>query len=389
MNKVLMRPIFRIKYVKEQQKNKFKTGGIANVLHFQEGGLTKGERTALKLQPFVTALLGAQQRPGESSFAPVARAFGTGFAGLPENMKTIAAIDEANKPEDSFRILTAAEIAERNKQGENLDPKGTYQLNEASGEIKNLSKRELFADPFISAMSSPLAKDYTDTIAAGSTAQGKLGDLEILEAIVNNQDVTLGQFGPLSQRVQKFLVGLGADEKGLTDLTGAEVLQRFAGKSVLADLGQLKGALSEKELAFIQSLNIGVDTPREASIILIDLYKKATQRAIQKAKLYSDHVADFGSPLNKDSDGLTLQDKVNKLNENFTLLSPEIENRLRGLTDTTSASSSKFDRKIITANESNIDRIQKLFPNREIKIGDKFEYRESGSKKRPIFIPLD
>ena len=390
MNKVLMRPIFKVKYVKSQEKIKFNKGGIANVLHFQEGGLSEGERTALKLQPFVSALLGAQRMPGESAFSPVARAVGQGFAGLPDNLKTIAAIDESYEPEekDSFRILTKDEI-ESGQFGENLDPTGVYQINENTKEIKDLTKKQLFADPFKSALAPKLAEDYTNTIQAGATAQGKLGDLEILEALVGNPDLTLGQFGPLTQNIQRFVVGLGADEKGLTDLTAAEVLQRFAGKSVLADLGQLKGALSEKELAFIQSLNIGVDTPREAAVMLVQLYKRATEKAIAKAKLYNEHVSAVGNPLTPDANGLTLFQKNAKLDADFQLLSPEFEERLSGLSGTKSAP--KFDRNTITVTENNIDKFKKLYPDQEISIGQKYEVREiqTNKFKKYKLIPIN
>jgi hypothetical protein len=379
MNKVLMRPIFKVKYVKSQEKIKFNKGGIANVLHFQEGGLSQGERTALKLQPFVSALLGAQRMPGESAFSPVARAVGQGFAGLPDNLKTIAAIDESYEPEEkeTYRRLTKEEV-ESGKFGDNLDPSGNWQINESTGELKNLATKKLFADPFKSALAPELAKDYTNTIQAGATAQGKLGDLEILEALVGNPDLTLGQFGPLTQNIQRFVVGLGADEKGLTDLTAAEVLQRFAGKSVLADLGQLKGALSEKELAFIQSLNIGVDTPREAAVMLVQFYKKASEKAIAKAKLYNEHVAAVGNPLTPDANGLTLFQKNAKLDAEFQLLTPEFEDRLSGLTGT--KSDSKFDRDIVTITENNLELFQKLYPDEKLVIGQKYSVIKTTQK---------
>jgi len=49
-------------------------------------------------------------------------------------------------------------------------------------------------------------------------------------------------------------------------------------------------------LAFIQSLNVGLDTPRESLLLIVDLYKKANQKAIDKARLYREHVAETGNP---------------------------------------------------------------------------------------------
>jgi len=64
MDKVLSRPLFRNKYLAEQKAMPTTKGGIA-VLKLQEGGLSVGERRAIKLQPFVSALMGAQIKPGE------------------------------------------------------------------------------------------------------------------------------------------------------------------------------------------------------------------------------------------------------------------------------------------------------------------------------------
>jgi hypothetical protein len=58
--------------------------------------------------------------------------------------------------------------------------------------------------------------------------------------------MTFGAFANLSEGTQRFFEGLGFGETGFTDLTGVEVLRKFAGQKVLSDLGQLKGALSEK-----------------------------------------------------------------------------------------------------------------------------------------------
>jgi hypothetical protein len=146
MNEILLRPIFRAKYIEEQKKNKFNKGGLASIQKFAEGGLSKGERTAITLAPFVQALTGAQTMPGESEASSFARAFGQGLGGLGEAKKSIAAIDQASAPKEQFRILTKEEVAS-GAYGP-LTPGGVYQLNVANNEIKDLTPKQLFADPF-------------------------------------------------------------------------------------------------------------------------------------------------------------------------------------------------------------------------------------------------
>ena len=138
MNEVLLRPIFRAKYIEEQKKNKFNKGGLASIQKFAEGGLTKGERTAITLAPFVQALTGAQTMPGESEASSFARAFGQGLGGLGEAKKSIAAIDAAGAKGDKFR-----DIGETERINRGLPP-GTYQENITTGELKNLTKQKLF-----------------------------------------------------------------------------------------------------------------------------------------------------------------------------------------------------------------------------------------------------
>jgi len=61
MDDILLRPLFRAKYIaKQKSKNKFNQGGLANIQKFNQGGLSKGERTAITLAPFVKALTGAR-----------------------------------------------------------------------------------------------------------------------------------------------------------------------------------------------------------------------------------------------------------------------------------------------------------------------------------------
>ena len=140
MDDILLRPLFRAKYIAEQKsKNKFNKGGIANIQKFNQGGLSKGERTALTLAPFVKALTGARTMPGESQMSGFARAFGEGLGGLGEAKKTIAAIDQASKPKGGdFVVLT-----EEQRVGEGL-PQGTWQKDLTTGELKNIEKRQLF-----------------------------------------------------------------------------------------------------------------------------------------------------------------------------------------------------------------------------------------------------
>jgi hypothetical protein len=390
MNEVLLRPIFRAKYIEEQKKNKFNKGGLASIQKFAEGGLSKGERTAITLAPFVQALTGAQTMPGESEASSFARAFGQGLGGLGEAKKSIAAIDAAGAKGDKFR-----DIGETERINRGLPP-GTYQENITTGELKNLTKQKLFESTTEKELGKGKAETIINTQKSGSEAAKNQSTLEIIETVLQNPDMTFGAFANLSEGTQRFFEGLGFGETGFTDLTGVEVLRKFAGQKVLSDLGQLKGALSEKELKFIQDLNISQEMTKEAALMVVSLYKKANDIAVAKAQLTNDHLAKFGAE-GTDNKGRTLDQKLLQYDIDNPILPPEIQERLRktvgvkGVKGDKTGKGGANARNTITAGSKNIDQLKIYFPDLNIKEGDKFEVRYKrgkDGKQIPIFIPM-
>jgi hypothetical protein len=387
MNEVLLRPIFRAKYIEEQKKNKFNKGGLASIQKFAEGGLSEGERTAITLAPFVQALTGAQTMPGESEASSFARAFGQGLGGLGEAKKSIAAIDAAGAKGDKFR-----DIGETERINRGLPP-GTYQENITTGELKNLTKQKLFESTLDKELQKGKAETIINTQKSGSEAAKNQSTLEIIETVLQNPDMTFGAFANLSEGTQRFFEGLGFGETGFTDLTGVEVLRKFAGQKVLSDLGQLKGALSEKELKFIQDLNISQEMTKEAALMVVSLYKKANDIAVAKAQLTNDHLAKFGAE-GTDNKGRTLDQKLLQYDIDNPILPPEIQERLRktvGVKGDKTGKGEASARNTITAGSKNINQLKIYFPDLNIKEGDKFEVRYKrgkDGKQIPIFIPM-
>jgi hypothetical protein len=357
MNEVLLRPIFRAKYIEEQKKNKFNKGGLASIQKFAEGGLSKGERTAITLAPFVQALTGAQTMPGESEASSFARAFGQGLGGLGEAKKSIAAIDAAGAKGDKFR-----DIGETERINRGLPP-GTYQENITTGELKNLTKQKLFESTLDKELQKGKAETIINTQKSGSEAAKNQSTLEIIETVLQNPDMTFGAFANLSEGTQRFFEGLGFGETGFTDLTGVEVLRKFAGQKVLSDLGQLKGALSEKELKFIQDLNISQEMTKEAALMVVSLYKKANDIAVAKAQLTNDHLAKFGAE-GTDNKGRTLDQKLLQYDIDNPILPPEIQERLRktvGVKGDKTGKGEASARNTITAGSKKYRSIKNLF----------------------------
>ena len=157
MDKVLIRKMFRDRYFAMHKPKQFNKGGIANIQHFQEGGLTSREKAIVAAQ-FAAPLLQSTQRPGEGLLSGVLRSAGEGVSKLPA---TLIALEKA-KPKKAARLMTDAEL-----QAAKL-PKGTSAQIDNEGKINVISKPS--ADALksargakeIKAILGDVAKNYID-----------------------------------------------------------------------------------------------------------------------------------------------------------------------------------------------------------------------------------
>jgi hypothetical protein len=107
MDKVLTRKMFRDRFFAMHKPKQFTKGGIANIQHFQEGGMSSREK-AIIASTFAAPLLKSTQRQGEGLLSGVLRSVGEGTEKL---TPTLIALEEAQKkdPVESVRSATAAE----------------------------------------------------------------------------------------------------------------------------------------------------------------------------------------------------------------------------------------------------------------------------------------
>ena len=109
MDNVLTRKLFRDKYFQLHKPKKFNKGGIANIQHFQEGGLSSREK-AIIAATFAGPLLQSTQRQGENVFTGVGRALGVGLGNVPTTLIELEKIKPTET--ESIRQATAAEKGE-------------------------------------------------------------------------------------------------------------------------------------------------------------------------------------------------------------------------------------------------------------------------------------
>lgn len=171
------------------------------------------------------------------------------------------------------------------------------------------------------------AKAYRELLGRGTTARNALSRLNRLEQL--NQQVQSGAFAQPRLQFQRFARGLGFDDDFIKKISGSDVgsLEAFnaiAGELTLGDLGKIKGAISEKELSFIQGLQPGITRSPEANAILIRIKRRQAKRDIRLAEAAADYVAkngEFGPGWEKEKQRLIEQDPIFTDDERDLLLS--------------------------------------------------------------------
>ena len=145
MEKTLLRPLFRKKYLDSIKPKKLKIGGLANIKKFQEGGEVQEdsindnmifspeqERAIMGMQ-LASSLLGGVRKPGQSLFAGAVGDIAKGVTSLPATAVQLAKIRPKKKK--SFRTMTKEEV-----KAKGLPPGTVAQIEESTGEFQIKSK---------------------------------------------------------------------------------------------------------------------------------------------------------------------------------------------------------------------------------------------------------
>lgn len=197
-------------------------------------------------------------------------------------------------------------------------------LTKKSGTTVNVAPGQ---NAFAKELGKTQAKAYSELLGRGTTARNALSRLNRLEQL--NQQVQSGAFAQPRLQFQRFARGLGFDDDFIKKISGSDVgsLEAFnaiAGELTLGDLGKIKGAISEKELSFIQGLQPGITRSPEANAILIRIKRRQALRDIKLAEAAADYVAkngEFGPGWEKEKQRLIEQDPIFTDDERDLLLS--------------------------------------------------------------------
>jgi len=220
---------------------------------------SEGERQTMLLAPIISELLTGTRQPGQSQLGAVASGVGKAVPKVVETSMMMKKLE-----------------------------------NERLGDIAKLSKTTgTVTSPLQKAIAGKEANFYADTMESARNAENAFGDLDLIEKMVKNPNLTVGQFGPLSTRIATFAqgVGLTGTAKEIQDLKAEAILKNISGNIVMDSFGKFKGAISDADREFIQSINPSSKMTAEQILGIVEVKRRAAERNKEYANLMQQWIA--------------------------------------------------------------------------------------------------
>ena len=141
MDKVLLRPIFKQRYLEEYKISSFNTGGIVqniqDIPKFKTGGMSSRDK-ALYAATFAGPLLTGTRAPGESMLGSTLRSVGEGMSKVPSTM--IALEELEGKKRKGSKSIRAATVEEKTGLGYNKNDRLIVNVDEY-GEVTGIADK--------------------------------------------------------------------------------------------------------------------------------------------------------------------------------------------------------------------------------------------------------
>ena len=228
MDKILTRQLFKNVYLQSVSKNilRFKEGGLASLRakHYQTGGLSEGERTAMLLAPLATQLLIGTRQPGQSQLGSVAQNIGVA---LPQVVKTRLDIDKA----ETERLDQLAKLAKANES-----KPGFQQLTQA--QKQKVLGQDVAKEDIVVGKIDPKTGEILDY----KVEYEQQKDINKASEILRKTNIEA-----LENKIDAFLnhsAKYYAKSRG-TDLPGFGTLDQYAPNAIVEDNGVARTLLAE------------------------------------------------------------------------------------------------------------------------------------------------
>jgi hypothetical protein len=248
----------------------------------------------------------------------------------------LKAMDLQGQTEDQFELLDPATA--KALLGPAYNPNLFYQKNLKNNKVvvagklnKEIIKedKDIYQEGFDESQSKADVKLVEDAQAAFNNANKFQTTLDTLNILANTSDEELrtGPFGEFRTSLTQIGKEFGLD-LDFQNVPLAELLRTVGGKVAIESLQQFKGAISNKELDFVRSINPGLSMSKEGIRLQLALLGRSNE--INK-RYYTEVVAPFvkaNGGLRGTLDGKTFAELQDIFHKNNPVITPELENQI-------------------------------------------------------------
>ena len=248
----------------------------------------------------------------------------------------LKAMDLQGQTEDQFELLDPATAKEL--LGPAYNPNLFYQKNLKNNKVvvagklnKEIIKedKDIYKEGFDESQAKADVKLVEDAQAAFNNATKLSTTLDTLNILANTSDEELrtGPFGEFRTSLTQIGKEFGLD-LDFQNVPLAELLRTVGGKVAIDSLQQFKGAISNRELDFVRSINPGLSMSKEGIRLQLALLGRSNE--INK-KYYTEIVAPFvekNGGLRGTLEGKTFAQLQEMFHKNNPVVTPELENQI-------------------------------------------------------------
>ena len=250
-------------------------------------------------------------------------------------------MDLAADSEDEFELLDPATAKEL--LGGAYNPNLFYQRNKKNNKVEVAGKlnkeiikedKNVYQEKFDENQGKADVKLVSDAEAAFSNANKFQTTLDTLTILANTSDEELktGAFGEFRTSLTQIGKEFGLD-LDFQNVPLAELLRTVGGKVAIDSLQQFKGAISNRELDFVRSINPGLSMSKDGIKLQLALLGRTND--INK-RYYTEVVAPFvkaNGGLRGTLDGKTFAELQAIFHKNNPVVTPELENQIAAVQD--------------------------------------------------------
>jgi len=142
---------------------------------------------------------------------------------------------------------------------------------------------------FSETLGSNAAADFSKQMEASRGAGESLNNYRQIFSFLSDPNFETGQFANAILPLQQIASQFGLEMFGVNDTMTKEAFQAKANELVLQSVSQMKGALSDKELGFLQSVVPNLSNSTKGNRLLVILQ----MQQLEKAKAFSPFVSEW------------------------------------------------------------------------------------------------